>query len=122
MIGAAVNGIQLRLMTVEPPLFVSRSRLSWLTALNAVSYDIVRGDLQTLHTSGGNFTLATQQCLANDTLSTDLDSPETPLPGQGEWFLVRGVSTSGAMTYNSPGNSQVGSRDAEIAASAGACQ
>ena len=121
-IGAAINGIQLRLMGVDAPLFVSRPRLSWLAALNAASYDVVRGDLRLLHDSGGNFTLATQQCLANNSASTFLDYSATRAPGEGDWFLVRGVTPTGNLTYDSPGSSQVGLRDAEIATAAGTCQ
>lgn len=121
-IGAALNGIQLRLMGVEPPLFVSRSQLSWLPALNAESYDLVRGDLRLLHDSGGDFSVATEQCLADDYPSTVLEHSEAPAPGEVVWFLARGVSSTGSLTYDSPGSSQVGSRDDEIAAAEGSCR
>jgi hypothetical protein len=44
-----------------------------------------------------------------------------PPPGGGFWYLVRGLSCGGPGTYDSGAASQIGSRDAEIAASANAC-
>jgi hypothetical protein len=41
--------------------------------------------------------------------------------GQGFWYLVRAESCGGNASYNSGSPSQIGSRDAEIAASANAC-
>lgn len=121
-IGASLNGIQLRLMGVEPPLFVSRAALSWLTGLDAQRYDVVRGDLGLLLSNGGDFTEATEECLANDRQSTQLPYSIDPVPGVGHWFLVRGVTSTGDnLTYDSPGCSQVGLRDDEIDAALDSC-
>jgi hypothetical protein len=120
-IGAALNGIQIRRLVVQPPLFVSRDRLEWLASLDATSYDVVRGDLGTLRATGGNFTLATGECLANNLAASRLDHLVDPAPGGGFWFLVRGVGAGGPMTWDDPGTSQVGSRDAEINAAPPAC-
>ena len=115
-IGAALNGIQLRRLADQPPLFVRRDALSWLTALNAMSYDVVRGDLGTLRSTGGDFTLAVDTCLANNATGTELPYTEDPPAGAGDFFVVRGNAPGGPLTYNEPGSSQVGSRDAEITA------
>lgn len=120
-IGAALNGIQIRRLIVQPPLFMSRGRLEWLASLNATSYDVVRGDLGTLHATGGDFTAATVECLANNTTATQLDHAVDPAAGGGFWFLVRGVGAGGPMTWDDPGYSQVGSRDAEINAALMSC-
>jgi len=120
--GAALNGIQVRQVTPEPPLFLSANQLQWLTALDAIRYDVVRGDLATLHGSGGDFSVATEACIAENLGATELDhAGEIPAPGDAFWYLVRGVTTAGALTYNSPGHSQVGLRDAEIDASPFSC-
>jgi len=120
-IGAALNGVQIRRLEVQPPLFVDRGQLVWLASLNATSYDVVRGDLGTLHATGGNFSLATLECLANNLADTKLAYTALPAPGQGDWFLVRGVGAGGPMTWDEPGTSQVGARDGEINAAPPTC-
>lgn len=121
-IGAALNGIQLRLLTTLPPLFTTPTRLSWLTALNATSYDVVVGDLGLLRSTGGDFTAATTGCGANNFAGTQLPYPGSePDPGSGRWYLVRGVSGGNNYSYDEPGSTQVGLRDAEINAAPAAC-
>ena len=87
----------------------------------AVTYDLVAGNLAVLRSTGGDFTLATDACLGGQ-LARDLGphGPD-PLPGQGVWYLLRAVRGSIAGTYDTLQPSQVGQRDAEIAASASAC-
>jgi hypothetical protein len=121
-IGASLSGIQLRRVVEEPPLFLDdRSTLAWLTALDAQDHDVVRGDLVALRATGGDFTAAVTDCLADDTTSMSLHEAGLPAPGQGWFYLVRGSQVGGAMTWNSPGPGQVGDRDSEIDASAGNC-
>lgn len=115
--GAALGGIQLRLMAEAPPLFVDRDRLLWLPSLNADRYDAVRGDLGTLRSTGGDFTLAVDVCLADDTTLTAVGNGADPAPGQGYWYLSRGVENGVGLTWNAPGSSQSGDRDGELAAS-----
>lgn len=102
----------------KPPGGVS---VSWTAVPVAAAYDLVRGLAKELQISGGDFTTATQLCVANDRVQTS--SPDTNLPPTGNafWYLVRGVSCGGAGTYNETGGSQVGSRDAEINASTNRC-
>ena len=45
-----------------------------------------------------------------------------PIQGEFSWFLVRSVNCGGSGTHDSGGVSQVGLRDAEIAASGNDCQ
>lgn len=120
-IGAALNGIQIRRLVEQPPLFVGKTQLEWLASLGATSYDVVRGDLLTLRATGGNFSLATTECLANNLAGTQLPSSAEPAAGGGYWFLVRGVGSGGPMTWDEPGSTQAGSRDAEISAAAATC-
>jgi spore coat protein A len=107
-------------LVVPLELRAETTRLWWGSVAGAASYDVVRGSLVPLRTSGGNFALGTvtQICAANDSVSTFWLPTETPAPGQGTWYLVRGQP---AGTYDSGAPSQSGSRDAEIAASGNAC-
>jgi hypothetical protein len=99
----------------------SDALLEWNAIAGAGGYDVVRGDVGVLRSSLGNFTLATEQCLIDNSPSTSLLFSGGPSPGGGFWFLVRGVNCAGSSTYDSGEPSQVGLRDAEIAASSGAC-
>jgi len=89
--------------------------------IGAITYDVVRGSLGTLRSTAGDFTQATESCLANDRPETTRTDGATPALGDGFWYLVRGVSCGGAGYYDEGHPAQQGSRDAEIAASAGAC-
>ena len=97
------------------------SKLTWQASANATGYDLVKGDLVTLRSSTGNFALATDSCLANDPTTAMLLYSNTPTPGQGFWFLVRGENCGGKGTYNSGAVTQVGLRDSEIASSGSDC-
>lgn len=94
---------------------------SWPAIAGASAYDLARGDLGLLRSSGGDFSVATDSCLASKdsaTLQTDGDLPAT---GEGFWYLARGANCSGPGSYDSAGLSQDGSRDAEIDAAPGSC-
>ena len=95
--------------------------VSWSAVPGAETYDLVRGSLSLLSSSGGNFTTSLQACLANDQVGTSFNDAAQPQVGNGFWYLVRGASCGGSGTYDSVGGNQVGSRDAEIAAAAGSC-
>jgi len=101
-------------------LRLEKTRLWWGTVAGASSYDVVRGSLNELRASAGNFAspLVTQLCLVNNEVGTSWVNTETPGAGQGVWYLVR--SQAGG-TYDSGSASQAGSRDAEIAASGNGC-
>jgi cysteine-rich repeat protein len=101
-------------------LRVEKTRLWWANAPGATSYDVVRGSLDQLRSTAGNFAspLVTQLCLANNRVESSWAHTETPSAGQGLWYLVRAQP---AGTYDSGSASQSGSRDAEIAASGNGC-
>ena len=98
-----------------------RAQLSWPVIPNATAYDVVLGDLGQLLLSGGDFSKGATRCIANDSTGT-LHYDRTSI-GVGEviFYLVRGLNPSFVGSYDVPGAGQVGSRDAEIAASIGAC-
>jgi hypothetical protein len=95
--------------------------ISWTAATGATGYDLVRGGLASLRASGGNYTVATGACLADDTPSMIAADGVPPPAGDGFWYLARGVSCGGNGTYDSGAPSQAGNRDAEINASANGC-
>jgi len=97
------------------------SLLAWTPLARAETYDVVRGDLGLLHSSGGDFSVATTDCLANDYSSTSLDDLAVPAAGSGFFYLVRGANCSGAGSYDSIGAGQVASRDPGVAAAAIIC-
>jgi hypothetical protein len=107
--------------TARITLFVEKDRLYWNSITEANSYDVVRGDVDILHSSGGDFTTATDACLGNNLGTTELGYSETPDPGKGYWFLVRGVNASGSLSYQSLAGSQIGLRDEEINTAAVSC-
>jgi hypothetical protein len=104
-----------------PTLTVRSSQLAWTALSGATGYDVVRGDLQILRGSGGDFTAATVECLSNDDPLTFLAYVGNPAPGRGFWFLVRGTDAFGGLTYESLRDSQIGTRDNEIRLAPGAC-
>ena len=102
-------------------LLVDRDGLSWTEMQGGVRYDLVRGNLGILLGTGGDFSNATEECLANDRAAPFLDYAIDPDPGEGHWFVVRTVGTGGPGTYDSGASSQVDSRDEEINLSVSAC-
>jgi spore coat protein A len=101
-------------------LRVEKTTLWWGNVSGATAFDVVRGSLNQLRASQGDFAspLVTQTCLANNPPGTSWDHTETPGTGQGVWYLVRGVPGG---TYDTGSASQTGARDAEIAASGNGC-
>jgi hypothetical protein len=95
--------------------------LSWTSVSAATGYDIVRGGLQTLRSTLGDFSAATTNCFGNDILATSVNDPQSPLPGQGFWYALRAENCGGNASYNSGSPKQVASRDAGIAASGHGC-
>ena len=87
----------------------------------AVAYDVVRGGLDSLRATGGNFTTALHRCLVDDSLVTTYTDSAVPAPGNGVFYLIRPVSCGGAGSYDEGVPSQQGSRDAEINAAALTC-
>jgi hypothetical protein len=98
----------------------SATEVTWSALAAAQHYDVVYGDLTQLLDSGGNFTISTLGCVADNSPSTSATFSDNPVAGRGFWILVRGNNCGGAGTYDGEAG-QVGSRDAGIAASSSAC-
>ena len=113
---ATVTGMPLGLELLLDP-----DTIFWNAQTATARYDLLRGDLNKLRGSAGDFTFATEECLANNTVDTSWPYPVNPAGGEGFWFLVREVEAGGPGSYDSNGPGQVGLRDAEINASPFAC-
>ena len=99
-----------------------KDRLAWGRHVEGRRYDVVRGDLNTLRASRGNFTSATSACAGNDVGGLEWEDPTRPGPGAALFYLVRAVScTDVPGTYDTGSARQKGLRDAEIAASGDGC-
>jgi len=95
--------------------------LTWSEVPAATKYDLVRGSLQGLRSSGGDFSVATSDCLGDDIMGTTAGDGAVPAASQGLFYLIRAANCGASGSYNSGAASQAGSRDAEIAASGHAC-
>ena len=103
-------------------LDVMPESLEWGPPGGAVSYDIVRGDLGSLQSSGGDFVQAVDECVENDCPDMSVSYAMSPDPDEGFWFLVRRVySPPSGGTYDTCAPSQAAARDQEIADSGVAC-
>ncbi len=93
------------------------AELTWTSPLTTTRFDGVYGDVTALRISGGDWSVSTISCIAeNEPSPNTFDG--TPAPGEALWFLVRGDCGGG---YESGGPGQVGLRDAEVAASGDDC-
>jgi len=120
----ALDGIAIGLQTLDAidldvmMLAIDGDLLHWSAlAGSSGSYDLVRGDLLELARTGGEYSAATVECLASGQAEWSLLYPPNPNPGEGYWFVVRDSTD----TYDTDAASQVGSRDAGIAASGAGC-
>lgn len=94
--------------------------LDWTVLPDTTTYDVVRGELSVLRASGGDFSQATAECIADDEPTNSVTFAGDPAAGDAFWFLVRGADCGGG-TYETGSISQSGLRDAEIEASGSAC-
>jgi hypothetical protein len=98
-----------------------QATLSWTSVSGATGYDVTRGSLVPLRLSGGDFSVSTTSCVANNLGATTIDHALAPTAGQGFWYVIRALNCGGNASYNSGAPKQVASRDAGIAASGNGC-
>lgn len=97
-------------------------RWSWTAAFQADRYDLVRGDLQRLRSTGGDFAAAVEACSADDVAGLAHDESAVPPPSGAIFLLGRSVRCKTPGTYDQfPSTRQAAPRDAEIAAAPAAC-
>lgn len=98
------------------------ARLAWIyDGGDANGFDLLRGDLDLLLGSAGDFAAGVHTCVADDIAAPTVDDTALPASGAGFWYLLRPVNCAVHGSYDSAGASQVGARDAELAASASDC-
>lgn len=121
--GWNIDDIQIRgnLHSAKTALSVAKNQLTWSAIPGAAGYDVLRGDAIQLAQTAGDFTASAAECLGSSLPATNLGFTAAPASGGAWWFLVRGRTLSGPLTYQSLADSQVGARDEEIGASAHAC-
>lgn len=111
----------------SPELFLSggaEPTLDWTAIPGATAFDVVRGDLPALLDAGGDFSVASIECVSRkqDGLAlANRKTAELPLPGGAFFFLVRGANCAGPGTYDDGGAGLSDHRDAGIAASGRDC-
>lgn len=107
-------------LLVDVRMATNPFRLTWADA-GADSYDILRGDVQTLSQWKGNYFYAVSACVANDLHSLEVAAAGDPPLGAADFYLVRGRSPVGPGSYDEGSASQAGSRDAMIAQAPNHC-
>jgi hypothetical protein len=95
--------------------------LSWSWVPLATVYDVTRGGMGLLRQTGGDFSIATDACLADDQPSMTIEDADPVAVGDGYWYLVRAANCGGAGTYDNGFPSQEPGRDAEIASAPWSC-
>jgi hypothetical protein len=99
----------------------NKQAMNWEQGIQSGQYDVVKGDLMNLISSGGDFTSSLTDCLENDSPDTQAYDSDDPLPGEGFYYLVRGQNGSMHGSFNTGQPSQIGDRDFEIEASPECC-
>jgi len=113
---AAVAGLALR------TLAGGATELTWPARAGEASWDVARGDVAALRSSGGDFSAATETCLGDDLAEPRTEDPDTPATGAAWWYLVRAATCGGAGTWDSPVPAgQAASRDPGLAAAPAGC-
>ena len=121
MTSADVNGNTIPDECEGITLTAGPANWEWSTVSGALGYDLVRGDLGILRSTGGDFSPATDQCLANDSAGTTWPLGVDPAAGEALWYLVRGVLGTANLTYDSFGPGLFAGRDPAIEASGATC-
>ena len=95
-------------------LLSDRSSIVWASPPGATSYDIVKGNLQSLKASRGDFAISLSTCVEDDSPDNSCTDTTVPPVGQGFYYLVRTFGCGQNGTYDDGSASQVESRDPEI--------
>ncbi|MFN7965383.1 MAG: hypothetical protein U0V87_06835 [Acidobacteriota bacterium] len=95
--------------------------LRWAARPEAFGYDIVAGSLAALRGSAGNFANAGTHCVSDNTPATSIEPLDTITPGDGAWYLVRGVASTGPGSYDDASAGRLASRDAGVATATDHC-
>jgi len=92
-----------------------RQTLRWNAASHAQTYDVLRGSLNVLRESSGDFDAASDACPGDDLAGTSLTDATAPTQGTATFWLVRGVGCGGLWGAWDDGSlRQVSPRDAGV--------
>jgi hypothetical protein len=72
-----------------PEISVGRDGVAWDSDPPATHYEAVRGSLESLRSTGGDYQVATDECVADGVPDFSVPFPLSPAPGEAFWFLVR---------------------------------
>jgi glucose/arabinose dehydrogenase len=101
---------------------VDHDKMFWTALPGAQTYDVVRGSLNGLRNSLGDFATYTQECLDNNDPGTILIYPSNPpAAGSVQWYMVRANNCAGAGTWNDGSPTQAANRDPGISVSTHTC-
>ena len=92
--------------------------LAWQPSPGATAYDVIKGNMLALRSSGGDFGVSLDACLEDDGTDTTSQDPGTPPLRDAFFYLVRPAP---AGTDDSPCPDLAAPRDAAIAGSPQAC-
>jgi hypothetical protein len=99
-----------------------RETVRWSAHPDALTYDVVRGDVGALRAGAGDFAGSLTACVENDSPDAATSDPFVPAHGAASYLLARPNDASGGGgSYDAGGERQAGSRDPDIAASPAAC-
>ena len=107
--------------TVVNLRFQNKTTFSWSALAGAETYDVVKGSLNSLRSSGGNFTSSSISCLENGSPDLEARDGTNPASGSGLFYLARGANDSCGWGTWDEGGDQPAGRDAEVEAASGAC-
>ncbi len=99
----------------------NKQMIGWNVVPLADRYDIVKGDLQALRSSGGDFGSTLQACLEDDSPDAQSGDSLNPASGQGFYYLVRAQKACMSGTFNTENPGQTGDRDPGIESSPHRC-
>ncbi|HEX5043734.1 MAG TPA: metallophosphoesterase [Candidatus Polarisedimenticolaceae bacterium] len=85
----------------------NRTTVRWNAHPRGGSYDVVRGNLSALRTSGGSYPASSPICAENDGTDLTANLLLNPAPGQALYVLVRAVECNGTIgTWNDAGTNR----------------
>ncbi|MCU0231188.1 MAG: right-handed parallel beta-helix repeat-containing protein [Acidobacteria bacterium] len=117
-IGAYESAFRVTGLTLAP----DRRSVSWTARPDALSYDVVRGELAALGASGGSFSASLAQCVEDDSPDAATDDRFVPAAGSGTYLLARpNGPASDSGSWDDDADGLTATRDAGIAASPSAC-
>jgi hypothetical protein len=91
--------------------------MSWAAVPASTGYDVVRGSLATLASTAGDYSQATNLCLADNSVTSSVLDHAIPVAGDSFWYLVRPLNCGGAGSYDAGGAHQAAPRGPGIDAS-----